>query len=126
MVLPLTLMMIPSSALREKELPPHDLDPVRIEGEEGGDFADVRLRRLVGPDRIVVAVIAGDNRKIVGLALVGTGGDAVGALEKIHVDVFARDIGDELIARFGELERTPGVADRMSAPDDAHALRDGL
>src|SRR5271165_192650 len=110
MDLPLTLMTTLLALCGRRKSSPHDLDPVRIEGEERGDFADIRLRRLVGPDRIVVASVAVDNRIIVGLALVGAGRDAVGALEKLHVDVFARNIGDGLVARLGELERAPGVA----------------
>src|SRR5579871_2388619 len=105
---------------------PQDLNTVGIKGDMRGYLAHVRLRPLVGPDRVVIVMVGVADGKVIGLALVGTGRDAIGALEEVHVNVLARNIRDRFVASLGEGERARRIADRAPAPDDADTLGDRL
>src|SRR5712691_11806436 len=94
------------------------IDLVGVESEPLLDRAHLVVRRLIGPDRILRAVLQGVVRRG---ALEGADGLVLRADEPLHLHVFARDVVDGGIVALPELDRVPGVGDDLALDLHLHA-----
>src|ERR1700720_4533603 len=85
------------------------VDAFGIEGEMIFDERDRRVRRLIGPHGIHRAMPAKWNAEVGTVALIGTVGGVVRALEQRHVYVLARDVLNRRIARLAQNESVPRI-----------------
>src|SRR5262245_6879666 len=94
------------------------IDPAGVEREPFFDHAHLVVRRLIGPDRVLGAVL---QREVRGSALEGAVGLLGGRDEPIHVHVIARDVIGGGVAPFLQLDRVPAVGDEFSVEPHLHA-----